>query len=269
MTATTTKPKSQAPLHAVKVRSVPADKKPANIGNSDDGSAEIVASQNKVQIEEVVNKGLDLAETGIGLGVNIVERLGSILKVQVFDKISSSEALNSMMSNTSDRQPQAERANHQEEVQAQTSEQTTTPEQANYLINRLTLLPGGDVFLSFSINNDSMKSEKEIQLKIEPFVGQAQQYAIDTSTFSITPSETAIAPADFEKFVIKGHIPGDAPEDTYYGWIIVSEEQTYQIPVVLVVSKPADKSTGQSATQISEQRTEPITASPESQTLEE
>jgi hypothetical protein len=269
MTASTTKPKSQAPLHAVKVTSVPADEKPANIGNNDDSSAKIVASQNKFQIEELVNKGLDLTETGIGLGVNIVERLGSIFKVQIFDKISSSETLNSMINNTSNRQPQAGQAYHPEEVHATTSEQTATPEQANYLINRLTLLPGGDVFLSFSINNDSMKAEKEIQLKIEPFVGKAQQYAIDASTFSITPSEIAIAPADFEKFIIKGHIPGDAPEDTYYGWIIVSEEQTYQIPVVLVVSKPHDKSTGQSASRTSEQRTDPMTATTEPQTLEE
>lgn len=269
MTAPATKSKSQAPLHVVKVTSVSAGKKPVNTGSSDNGSAKDVAAQNKVQLEDMVNKGLDLAETGIGMGVDIVERLGSIFKVKVFDRISSSEMLSSVMSNTSDNQPQAEQAYYPEEAQAAASEQTATPEQANYLINRLPLCPGGDVLLSFSINNDSLNSEKEIQLKIQPFVGKAQQYSIDAGIFSITPSEIVIKPADFEKFVIKGNIPEDAPEDTYYGWITVSEEQTYQIPVLLVVSKPHEKSSLQGTTQTSEQRSEPITETAVPNTLED
>ena len=217
----------------------------------------------------MVNKGLDLAETGIGLGVNIVARLGSIFKDQVFDKISTSEMLNSVISNTSDSEPETEQAYYPEQTQAPATEQTATTEQISYLFNRLPLFPGSDVSLSFSINNDSLTSEKEIQLKIEPFVGETQQYNIDISAFSVTPSETAIAPVDFEKFVIKGKIPEDAPEDTYYGWIIVSEEQTYQIPVALVVSKAHDISTEQLATRTTDSPTKVATESEAPQVLEE
>lgn len=261
MTVSVTKSKSQAPLRVVKVTpilSASAGKKSVTNDNSDGSTAKYAASQDKVQIEEMLNKGLDLAETGIGLGINVVVRLGSIFKDQVFDKINSFEMLNSVMGNTSDTQAQAEQGYYPEEAPAPASEQTATPEQANYLINRLPLFSGGDVLLSFSINNDSLTSEKEIQLKIEPFLGGAQQYSIDASAFSVTPSQIVIAPADFEKFVIKGKIPKNAPEDTYSAWITVAEEQTYQIPVVLVVSKPHDAPTEKTVTRATDQQSEPL-----------
>lgn len=273
MTESATKSRSQAPLRVVKVTPISAAKKSTTNSHSDDNSTRDTTSQDKVPIEEMVNKGLDLAETGIGLGVNIVARLGSIFKDQVFDKISSSEMLNSVISNTSDNQVEAEQPHHPEETQAPTSEQTENTEQISYLFNRLPLYSGSDVSLSFSINNDSLTSEKAIRLKIEPFVGEAQQYSIDINAFSVTPSQIAIAPVDFEKFVIKGKIPEDAPEDTYYGWVIVSEEQTYQIPVALVVSKAQNISTEQTSNQATEQQPEPLaetaTESEPPQVLEE
>ena len=276
MTESATKSKSQAPLRVVKVTPITAAKKSTAYENGDNGSKGDAATQDKIPIEEMVNKGLDLAETGIGLGVNIVARLGTIFKDQVFDKISSSEMLSSVISNTSDRdnQPETEQPHYPEETQPPTTgEQTENAEQISYLFNRLPLYSGSDVSLSFSINNDSLTSEKEIQLKIEPFVGQAQQYSIDVNAFSLTPSQIAIAPVDFEKFVIKGKIPEDAPEDTYYGWIIVSEEQTYQIPVALVVSKAQDIPSEQLTTQTTEHQPEPLaetsTESKAPQALEE
>jgi len=273
MTESATKPKSQAPLRVVKVTPISAAYKSTTNSDSDNKKASDTTAQEKIPIEEMVNKGLDLAETGIGLGVNIVARLGSIFKDQVFDKINSSEMLNAAMSNTSDSQPEAEQPYYPEESQAPTSDQTATTDQSSYLFNRLPIFPGGHVSLSFSINNDSLSSKKEIKLKLEPFVGEAHQQSIDTGAFSVSPPETVIAPADFEKFVITGNIPKDAPEDTYYGWVIVSEQQTYQIPVVLMVSKAHDISTEQMTTQATEQQpeslTEPLTEPETPQVLEE
>jgi fructose-1-phosphate kinase PfkB-like protein len=41
---------------------------------------------------------------------------------------------------------------------------------------------------------------------------------------------------DFERFVLTGSIPADAPEDSYNGWILVDGDEQMRIPVVLLVS---------------------------------
>ena len=236
MTAPVSKPGTKTPLRVVKITAANARHNSAGSGHSDNNNNNInnhsANPQNKIPLEEMVNKGLDLAETGIGLGVNIVARLGSIFKDQVFDKLSGTELFNSVTSQTGVEPPPQPQTH-----QAAASEPAASSEPANYLFNRIPLAPGSDVSLSFSINNDSLTSVKTVQLKIEAFESQAQHFRIDAQTFSVTPSHINIAPADFEKFVIKGKIPSDAPADNYYGWIIVSEQQSYQIPVVLVVTR--------------------------------
>ena len=244
MTATLTNSKPKVTLRTVKVSAASTRKKNTRNGNKHNNVSEQNATQEKIQIEEVVNKGLDLAETGIGLGVNIVVRLGSIFKDQLLDKLNGAEMLNTVINNAKANQSDANNQYYDSD-QAYTAEtqagevasQNADAGQSYYLYNRLPLFPGSEASLSFSINNDSLTSEKEIQLQLENFVGETQKLAIDASTFSVKPSKITIAPVDFEKFVIKGKIPPEAPEDIYHGWVIVSEEQTYRIPVVLVVSK--------------------------------
>ena len=121
MTASVTKDKRHTPLRTVKVRASASSKQSA-AGKSTNRSTAVTGTQEKVPIEEMVNKGLDLAEVGIGLGVNIVARLGSILKDQVFDKFNGADMLNSVMSNTTPQQQHAKPQSHTEQTSTASAE---------------------------------------------------------------------------------------------------------------------------------------------------
>jgi hypothetical protein len=270
MADTATKSRSQVKLHTVKVTPISAGKKSTdknggshssgNGANSPNGSRPDSDSQERIPFEDVVNRGLDLAETGIGLGVNIVARLGSIFKDQVFDKINTADMINTVMNNAQAGPPQGEAPQTAPPNQPPPGSESTAAEPAGYLFNRLALYPGGSAYVSFSINNDSLTAAKHIELAVESFVGEANQHTIDSTAFSLTPAKTAIAPADFEKFVLTGSIPEDAPPDVYHGRVIVTETQTYRIPVVLVISRSQDlasRSTTQTTGQQREPQTEP------------
>jgi hypothetical protein len=105
-----------------------------------------------------------------------------------------------------------------------------------YIVNRLPLFPGGPVQLSFSINNDSASAAKKIRLEIEDFIGATNHFKIKSKMFSVKPSDIIIAPMDFEKFVLTGKVPAEAPADSYNSWIKVSGEEEIKIPVILAVS---------------------------------
>ncbi len=202
------------------------------------------AEDGVIQIEEIVNKGLDLAEVGVGLGVNIASRLGSIFKDQVFEKLNTTGIVDSVMSNIAtgqqDEKVYGDINNQQFEerppAQNVTEPATTENQQSYYLYNRLTLLPGCKLSLSFSINNDSLISTKKIGITVDKFIGDTHHDELDSSLFSVIPDKTEIAAADFEKFILKATIPADSSADTYRGWINVEEQQTYRIPVVLLIS---------------------------------
>lgn len=269
MADTATKSRSQVRLHTVKVTPISAGKKSAdnNGGHSSANGASNAKGarpdhdpQERIPFEDVVNRGLDLAETGIGLGVNIVARLGTIFKDQVFDKINTADMINTVMNSAQTDQPRGEAQQSAPPTQPAPDSESTAAEPAGYLFNRLALYPGGNAYVSFSINNDSLTAAKHIELTVESFMGEATQYTIDSTAFSLTPAKTAIAPADFEKFVLTGSIPGDTPPDIYHGRVIVTETQTYRIPVVLVISRsqdPAPRPTTQMTGQQHKTQTEP------------
>jgi hypothetical protein len=179
------------------------------------------------QIGALLNKGFDLAEAGIGLGVNIVSRLGSMVQEQVISKIVTGERPGAAGLQTS-----AENGPLPPEPAV---ESPGAPE-ATGISNRMPLFPGSPVSISFSINNDSLSSKK-LKLGVENFVGQIHQFKLDSQTFSIHPSDKVIAPMDFDKFTLKGRIPQEAPEDTYHGWILVTGEEKFRIPAALIVTK--------------------------------
>jgi hypothetical protein len=112
------------------------------------------------------------------------------------------------------------------------------PEPEYGLINRLPLVPGAEVRISFSVNNDSMTEVKKVDLKIQGFAGDSQKAALDPSGFSIKPAQKTIAPVDFEKFILQGAIPDTVPPDIYRGVVVVSSDKDLFIPVVLVVTPP-------------------------------
>lgn len=245
MTTVNKTAKPQTVLRTIKVKgnhapaSAARDSSTATPGNND---------ENTDQIGAMVNKGLDLAEVGIGLGVDIVSRLGSIFKDQVFDKFNTAELLSAVMSRATTDQSGATAASAAPQESAATATPATQP--ASYhLVNRLPVHPGGQVSMSFSINNDSLTAAKHVTLHVESLRGETYQQEIDAAVFAVTPSQLAIAPADFEKLVLTGKLPAAIAPDTYHGWIIVVEQQTYRIPVVLMVSAaPQVASTEQAAT---------------------
>lgn len=204
--------------------------------NSRDSAAQKTREQDSQQIEDIMQRGLNIAEVSIGLGVNFVSRMSSILKDQVIDKIKSAQILTPEMSSPP---PASQYYNHQENEQQASPEttQASNSDETLYLINRLSLFPADSVSISFSINNESLSAEKKIQISIEDFVGTTQKFSIAAENFTVTPLEKIIAPMDFDKFVFNGTIPEKAQEDTYNGGIIVREEQEYRIPIVLVVSR--------------------------------
>jgi hypothetical protein len=90
--------------------------------------------------------------------------------------------------------------------------------------------------VSFTINNDSATSPKELQLRVAGFAGQMHGTSFNGEQFSVEPATQVIAPMDFDKFTLKGAIPPDVPGDAYFGWVIVSAEEELRIPVRLVVT---------------------------------
>lgn len=263
-TATNANSRQAATSRTIRISAAAPEKKqvPKNGCSTADTAAEKNGDEllhNRAHFEEVVNKGLYLAEAGIGIGFDVVTRLGSIFKDQVFDKISSSGMLNPVMGNNAASHTDNNQVPETPSYYAQHSGQMgQSPAQspgdtaqsggaapAYYLFNRLPLFPGAEAALPFSINNDSLTADKIIRISVEEFVGEARQAVLDASTFSVTPNEVSIAPADFEKFVLKGTIPAVAPADKYHGWLVLSEQGMYRIPVVLLVSDsgqpPADQ----------------------------
>jgi hypothetical protein len=112
----------------------------------------------------------------------------------------------------------------------------STPESAFGITNRLPLIPGGVVRISFSVNNDSLTEPKTVELKVDGFVGDAHGERIDATAFAVAPASKIIAPADFEKFILRGQLPAQLSADIYRGAITVVAESELVIPVVLAVS---------------------------------
>lgn len=176
------------------------------------------------QFGALFSKGLDLAEAGLSLGVTLVNRVGVAAQEQIVERFMSQAATASEPSMAAAPPPPAPSA-------------PDAPEPEVYGIsNRLPLMPGGEVRVSFSINNDSMEAPKRVTLSLEGFVGDAHGRRLNVAGFTVKPARKTIAPMDFEKFVLEGVLPPKAPQDVYRGWVIVSSDAELRIPVWLVVS---------------------------------
>jgi hypothetical protein len=168
----------------------------------------------------LVSKVLELADAGVGLGINVVSLLNTLARSQV------AGAAPTEQQPPGDERPPAppEDAPHAEAPR-------------NYcIVNRRPIRPGGPVQVSFSINNDLPDAAKKLRVTAKGFVGAARGFSFDGAGFFVNPSEKLIDPMDFERFVLTGSIPADAPEDSYNGWILVDGDEQMRIPVVLLVS---------------------------------
>ncbi|QEX14975.1 hypothetical protein FRZ44_02550 [Hypericibacter terrae] len=176
------------------------------------------------QMGMILAKGLDLAEAGVSLGVTIVNRIGSAAQQQVMERMAAAM------------QREAPPESAPSPPMPEAGEPPPAEAPAFYITNRLPLAPGGTVKVSFSINNDSMVAPKKVSLRIEGFQGETTGASLPAAAMSIKPETKAIAPVDFEKFVLRGAVPAETPPDVYFGWILVSSEDELRIPVRLVVS---------------------------------
>lgn len=187
------------------------------------------------QLGSIVAKGFDLIEAGIGLGINLANRLSSSLQVGTGDQLEGVRPL----------YPGQPPAPHGGPSMAEPAQYphgewrpggAEAPPAVNYVVNRLPLFPGSPVQISFTINNDSVSSPKELRLSVEGFVGEVHGGTLNGNDFSVEPATKVIAPMDFDKFTLQGAIPPEAPSDAYGGWIVVAAEEQLRIPVRLVVS---------------------------------
>lgn len=183
------------------------------------------------QLGSIIWNGIELIEAGINLGVTVANRLSTAIQEQTIAKV---DRANQPFAETySEPYQDSSRMGPQYTPSAQSLE---PPTQVNYVTNRLYLFPGHPVEVSFTINNDSVNSPREIHLRVEGFKGEVHGAQLNGADFAINPDKKEIAPMDFDKFTLVGNIPQDIPADTYCGWIIVSSDEELRIPVRLLVS---------------------------------
>ena len=175
------------------------------------------------QMSSLVSKVLELADAGVGLGINVVSLLNTLARSQV--------------AGAAPAEPQAQ---GDERPPAPPEDAPHAEAPRNYcIVNRRPIRPGGPVQVSFSINNDLPDAAKKLRVTAQGFAGATRGFSFDGAGFSVQPSEQLIDPMDFERFVLTGSIPADAPEDSYNGWILVDGDEQMRIPVVLLVSGKA------------------------------
>jgi hypothetical protein len=172
------------------------------------------------QMSSLVSKVMELADAGVGLGINVISLLNTMARSQVAGAAPA------------EHQPQGD-----ERPPAPPGDAPHAEAPRNYcIVNRRPIHPGGPVQVSFSINNDLPDAAKKLRVTARGFVGAARGFSFDDAGFSVNPPEMLIDAMDFERFVLTGSIPADAPEDSYNGWIVVDGEEQMRIPVVLLVS---------------------------------
>jgi F0F1-type ATP synthase membrane subunit c/vacuolar-type H+-ATPase subunit K len=170
---------------------------------------------------ELLGKGLDLAEAGLSLGLTVVGTLGAVAQQKIFEKVMEGAA--------------SEPSAPQSTAPPPASPETAPAPPTFGITNRLRLAPGLPVSISFSINNDSATAPKQVVLRLEPFTGERTGALLPPASLAVTPDTAAIAPMDFEKFVLRGTIPESTPPDLYHGSIAVDAETVMRIPVLLVI----------------------------------
>ena len=181
------------------------------------------------QMGTILAKGLDLAEAGVSLGVTILNRVSLAAQQKMREGLDDAA------------QPQAAaQPGVQPGPPGDTPEAPAEAGEAGPygLTNRLPLVPGGEVRISFSVNNDFVTDVRKVEFTVQGFAGESGQAAIDAASFAVRPGQKTIAPVDFEKFVLKGVVPETTPPDVYRGVVVVRSDKDLFIPVILVVTPP-------------------------------
>jgi hypothetical protein len=207
-------------------------RKPSSAHDGGTGSAGSVSARSD-QIAALLGKTVNLLETGIDLGINLMGRLGDLARDQIAEKLTGRPGTGSQGGPAEETGSGSGPLRREEPGAGPESPQ---PAASLGVVNRLPLFPGSQVHVSFSINNDTSSSHKKLRLGVEGFIGASQNAILDGKRFLVKPSNAVIAPMDFEKFVLTGEIPPETSEDSYGGWIVVTGEEGFRIPITLVVS---------------------------------
>jgi hypothetical protein len=120
---------------------------------------------------------------------------------------------------------------------AQTGNQSEPVDQA-LIGNAIPVVPGSELYVSFSLSNDVPGVTKHIRVSLEPLSGEHSGHPLDISALSIVPAEKSILPLDFEKFVIQGRITDDTIPDRYSGLISVQGDEQFKVRVCFTVGIP-------------------------------
>ncbi len=196
-----------------------------------DGSAQAAAAaelRGRIdQVGAILAKGLDLAEAGLSLGVTIVSRVGAVAQEKLLDRVAAAAASAAASGVAKPAEAPAPPA---------PAAPAGGPDSGFGITNRLPLVPGGAVRISFSINNESATASKKVALAVAGFAGDATGRSVDASGFAVKPAKKVIEPMDFEKFVLEGAVPADAPPDIYRGFVVVASDGELRIPVWLAVT---------------------------------
>lgn len=187
------------------------------------------------QIGSIFSKILELAETGVGLGVNVLSRLSSYAQGEAARGQGGDErhGAGDYPPPHPEEMGPGMHSHHQDHYG--NSHQGMDASWNPFVTNRMPLHAGSPFLISFSINNDSDASEKKLHLEAEDFFGATTGFKLDRRLFSVEPAEKTIGPRDFDKFVLTGAIPADALEDSYNGWILITGDEEIRLPVILMV----------------------------------
>jgi len=171
-------------------------------------------------MESLVAKLLQLADAGVGLGINMISLINTYAQRQM----------------APDPQPPGQ-------PPAQPPPQPASPKEPEAdrgycIVNRMPLQPGSAVSVPFSINNEQTDAVRRLRLSVLGFTGTTYGTALPAADFSVDPKERDVRPMDFDRFVLNGAIPADAPPDIYSGWVLVEGDEEVRIPVMLMVSPP-------------------------------
>ncbi len=183
---------------------------------------------------ELLARGLDLAEAGLSLGLTMLGTIGSAAQTKIIERMLSPQAEEPPAAGPPAAPGVAPGAAAPGPLAAMApGAAAATPSYG--ITNRLPLRPGGAVRISFSINNESAEAAKPVRLLVEAFAGERTGATLPEGALGVTPPEIAIAPMDFEKFLLEGMIPDALPPDLYRGSVVVLGEGTIRIPVLLSV----------------------------------
>ena len=124
------------------------------------------------QMGSLVSKVMELADAGVGLGINVISLLNTLARSQVAGAAPAEQ------------QPQDD-----ERRPAPPEDAPHAEAPRNYcIVNRRPIHPGGAVQVSFSINNDLPDAPKKLHVTTQGFVGAARGFSLDGAGFSVKPS---------------------------------------------------------------------------------